>query len=124
MKTHLCLGALRCAFFFAAMLSVFGQGSLTPPGAPAPTMKTLDQVKPGIPIPGGSSGFTISVPGSYYLTGDLTVATGNGIQVNASNVEIDLHGFVITGPGMGAGTGTIGISGATASNVNVRNGKI
>jgi hypothetical protein len=122
------LRLLSSAFVLSSVLcplsSVFAQGSLTPPGPPAPTMKTLDQVKPGIPIPGGSSGFTISAAGSYYLTGNLTLATGNAIQVNASSVNIDLNGFVITGPGKNAGTGTIGISGATASNVNVRNGKI
>jgi hypothetical protein len=40
------------------------QGSLTPPpGAPAPTMKTLDQIEARTPI--SSAPFTISAPGSY-----------------------------------------------------------
>ena len=35
-----------------------GQGTLTPPGAPGATMKTLDQVQPRTPIPSGL--YTIS----------------------------------------------------------------
>jgi hypothetical protein len=30
--------------------TLHAQGSLTPPGAPAPTMKSLDQVEPRTPI--------------------------------------------------------------------------
>jgi len=71
-----------------------GAGELTPPGAPAPTMKTLDQVEPRTPI--GSLPFTISQPGSYYLTGPLT-SSGDGITVNSDNVTIDLMGFTIQG---------------------------
>ena len=72
-----------------------GQGPLTPPGAPAPTMKTLDQVEARKPIPGGTSPFTISTSGSYYLTGNITVASGDVITINASNVTLDLNGYTI-----------------------------
>ena len=41
------------------------QGSLTPPGAPAATMRSLDQIEPRLPI--SSLPFSISQPGSYYL---------------------------------------------------------
>ena len=81
-----------------AMLSVSaasGQGTLTPPGAPAPTMKTLDQVEARKPIPGGTSPFTISTSGSYYLTGNITVASGDVITINASNVTLDLNGYTV-----------------------------
>src|SRR6516225_2055979 len=48
MKTALPLTTL--ALFFAAFNSqlstAFSQGSLTPPGPPVPTMKTLDQIQP------------------------------------------------------------------------------
>lgn len=66
---------------------VYAQGSLTPPGAPAPTMKTLDQVEPRTPIPSGS--YIISQPGSYYLTANQT----SSIQIAADDVTLDLMGF-------------------------------
>src|SRR4051794_19502095 len=79
-----CGGALLCGVLFA-------QGPLTPPGAPTPTMKSLDQVRStGIAInatntpPDASNLFVIANPGSYYLTGNLTgAATKSGISVNA-----------------------------------------
>jgi len=74
--------------------ATFGQGSLTPPGIPAPTMKTLDQVEPRIPI--SSAPYTISQSGSYYLTANLT-SSGHGIVVATSGVTIDLMGFTIDG---------------------------
>jgi hypothetical protein len=58
----------------------FGQGSLTPPGAPAATMKSLDQIaSTGIALNSTNTAgdanvhFIISQPGSYYLTGNLAV---------------------------------------------------
>lgn len=37
-------------FTFAVHLSLCGQGALTTPGTPAPTMKTLDQIEPRIDV--------------------------------------------------------------------------
>ena len=80
------------------------QGVLTPPGAPAPTMKTLDQIEPRTPInatntPGDADSlFRITQPGSYFFTGNITGVTGkHGIEVAASNVTIDMHGFELVG---------------------------
>jgi parallel beta-helix repeat protein len=95
---------------------ILAQGPLTPPGAPASLMKTLEQVEPRTPI--SSVPFTIIRPGSYYLTTNLTGA-GNGIVINSSDVVVDLNGFVLRG---GAGSG-ISVP-AAASNIWVRNGVV
>src|SRR5438477_473602 len=73
--------------------SVFAQGPLTPPGAPAPLFKTLQQVEPRTPI--AAAPFTISAAGSYYLTTNVTVSSGDAITITANNVTLDLNGFTI-----------------------------
>src|SRR6266513_1403716 len=88
-------------------LSAFGQGSLTPPGPPAPTMKKLDEVEPrtnlqSTPAPAGVDTsnadyhFIINQPGSYYLSANIVVTKANGIQINAEGVTLDLNGFQIS----------------------------
>ncbi len=93
-------------FLGLAAPCAFPQGSLTPPAAPTPTMKTLDQVEPRKPInstytPGDANNvFKITASGSYYLTGNVTgVSAKNGISVTASNVTIDMCGFTLGGVG-------------------------
>ena len=87
-------------------------------------MKSLDQIEARTPIPGGSSSFGINVPGSYYLTGNLTIGGGgaNGISVMTNDVTIDLNGFSVTGSGVSSGAG-IFLSGGVA-NVTIRHGTI
>ncbi len=98
----------------------FAQGPLTPPGSPAPSMKTLQQVEPRTPI--ASLPFTISTPGSYYLTTNLTgVASDTGISISASGVTIDLNGFEMVGV-TGSQEGVL-VKGAQHS-VHIRNGTI
>ena len=95
-------------------------GPLAPPGAPAPTMKTLDQIEPRTPI--SSLPFTISSSGSYYLTGNLTAAASTtAITISADNVTIDLRGFTLSGTGT-SGTGIT--APAAQSNVVVENGMV
>jgi hypothetical protein len=100
--------------------SSFGQGALTPPGPPAPTMKTLAQIEPRTPIT--NLPVTITQPGSYYLTRNLIVNSGNGITVNVGGVILDLMGFELVGP---AGpTGTRGIDAGAFGDIVVRNGTV
>lgn len=65
--------------------------------------------------------YSITIPGSYRLTGNLAVTGGaDGIDVSVDNVTIDLNGFAIIGMG---GTGGNGIA-STNNQVTVRNGTV
>ena len=101
--------------------AVRAQGPLTPPGAPAPTMKTLTQVEPRTPL--SVAGFTITQPGSYYLTTNLT-ATGHGVVITASRVTLDLMGFALTGDRGNSDSGIFlnGVTNMPLCDVTVRNG--
>ena len=107
-------------------MSIFAQGSLTPPAEPAPTMKSLDQIEARTPIdatntPGDDNQqFIITQPGSYYLTGNMTGVSGkNGISIQASNVTVDLNGFALIGV-TGSFNGLVVSQGQT--NIRVHNG--
>lgn len=102
---------------------VYAQGSLTPPGGPGQTMKTLNQIEPRTPL-AGPLPLVINTPGSYYLTTNLQTAIGqNGITISNNNVTLDLGGFSLTGAG-GSGFGTgIRLEGGV-TNVTIRNGTI
>jgi len=118
-KNYIILGVSIGSLLFTETAG-FSQGSLTPPGAPAPTMKTLAQIEPRTPI--SSAPFTISTPGSYYLTTNLAgAASGSGITISANNVTLDLNGFTLQG--VTSSFEGIYLSG-TSTNVTVRNGTI
>jgi hypothetical protein len=86
--------------------SVFGQGTLTPPGAPGATQKTLQQIEPrfdlqaATPPPGVTSDanhdYIISQPGSYYLSSNLKMTKPACIDIAAAGVTLDLSGFTIS----------------------------
>ncbi len=82
--------------------SAFGQGALTPSGAPAPSMKSLAQIEPRTPI--SSAPFNITASGSYYLTTNISVSSGNAIVIAANNVTLDLNGFTIASTAASATT--------------------
>lgn len=110
MKT-LQTGALMSAFFMANAISIFAQGNIVPTTAPnVPIMKSLDQIEPRTPI--SSLPFTISLSGSYYLTKNLNVTSGDAITITSSGVTLDLNGFNITSTASpAAGTGILIASG-------------
>ncbi|MGZ5536956.1 MAG: hypothetical protein ACXWG0_00350 [Chthoniobacterales bacterium] len=115
------LPSLVTALAFCLMQQSFGQGALTPPGAPTPTMKTLDQIEPRTAI--SSLPFTISIPGSYYLTKSLSVASSDGIRIDVSNVTLDLNGFTLSSSASSANGAGISIL-FGSGNITIRNGKI
>ena len=65
-----------------------------PPGPPAAMMKTLDQIEPRVTVdaahtPGNATNaFIITQPGSYYLTGNVAVASGNAIFIATNDVTL------------------------------------
>ena len=101
---HLILAFAALAIINSQSSAVFAQGSLTPPGAPAPTFKTLSQIEPRTAITNATS-VTISAPGSYYLTTNITVTTANAIIITTNNVTLDLNGFTVSSTAPSA-TGT------------------
>ncbi len=121
------LAIIVSASIFRLAPSALAQGSLTPPGAPAPTMKSLDQVyarlDPRTAITNAASGCFITAPGSYYLTTNLTVSSGNGISINVSGVTLDLNGFTISSTANPASYAGISLS-TPLSNVTIVNGHI
>lgn len=93
----------------------FSQGSLSPVGDPAPSMRTLEQLgqqlddvqqrtdhriplrAPTVAAVAGSV-ITIDLPGSYVLAENLKVPSGlNGIAITAPGVTLDLGGFGLFG---------------------------
>ena len=106
---------------FCLLPSTFGQGVLTPPGAPAAGMKSLAQIEPRTPI--SAAPFTISAGGSYYLTTNLTVSAGDAITIAADNVTLDLNGFTIRSTAASA-TGTGILLNGGLRNLTLANGFI
>lgn len=123
--SRLCLLAATATLIVVPASHTFAQGSLTPPpGAPAPTMKTLDQIgqkldqiEPRIPLAAPSDIVTISQSGSYYLTGDVYA-----LGINASDVTVDLNGFAVRHSNNSTAL-IIGGAGPI-NNVTIRNGSV
>ena len=118
------------ACFLLCTPALFAQGPLAPPaGPPAPGMKTLEQIEPRRPLVAGTAGvavapsgtITISEAGSYYLTGNMTLNSGNGITITSDDVTLDLGGFTIQG-NAGGGFG-VSLSGGR-TRIAIRNGSI
>ncbi|MCF7848929.1 MAG: right-handed parallel beta-helix repeat-containing protein [Kiritimatiellales bacterium] len=116
--------------------AVCAQGPLAPPGAPAPTMKTLGELEAEMveasnvvgraearidlaEVAGDASYcHVISESGSYYLSRNLEVAQGGGVHVNATGVTLDLNGFAIVQKGEGTSGVHISLQGALCTLIN------
>ena len=128
-RIHLLAAALALAGLStlnSQLSTAFAQGSLTPPGAPgAPNtlMKTLNQIEARTSI--SSAPYTITNSGSYYLTTNLTVPSGNGITIaiGIGNVTLDLNGFSIVSTGSPANGSGIAL-GSGCRNITILNGNI
>ncbi len=119
-----CWVASAClAAWVARPFTAEAQGSLTPPGAPGPTMKTLAQVEPRVAIT--NVPYIITQPGSYYLTTNFVTA-GSGVIVQASRVTVDLMGFSLTGDNdeIGYGVWVGGQPEAARREVVIRGGSV
>ena len=66
---------------------------------------------------------TVNAPGIWCLDGNLatSMASGNAINIVASNATIDCNHFILDGSGAGTSTATIGIAGANLLNATIRN---
>jgi hypothetical protein len=88
-----------------------------PTVSPAGDLLTRDSVTKIISLP-----YTISASGKYEVTADLTANGTDGIDINASNVTLDLGGFSITQ--LGSAATTTGVNDPSSNNVVVENGTI
>ena len=120
MKNPVQLAALA---WWLSILTAFAQGSLTPPGAPGSTMKTLSQVEPRTPI--SSLPFIITQPGSYYLTTNVNTSVSNAITIAVNGVSLDLSGFTISSSTANAANGGSAILiNSGLRNISIANGFI
>lgn len=106
-------------FMAAAIIAILATrasaGPLDPPGPPG---STNGVALPGTPI--SALPFTISTPGKYYVTGNLTIGSlANGITINANDVTLDLNGYTIDGNNVGS----FGIV-TTSMGVTIQNGSV
>ncbi len=118
-----------CLLLSTALASGALAGDLTPPpGAVAPTMITLQEAEPSIPISLDDLPLFITEPGAYHLTENLLNDGSGGefadcIYIDAPHVFLDLNGFSIGANGSLQWVNGIVIS-TFNTNVHIQNGII
>ncbi|MBI5765331.1 MAG: right-handed parallel beta-helix repeat-containing protein [Planctomycetes bacterium] len=86
--------AATCALVLATVTTMAGADPLGPPPGPIQTTGRTQINQQFI----GTLPYTITQPGSYVLTGNLTGdGSSHGIIISSSNVTVDLAGFAIIG---------------------------
>ena len=112
-----------------AAASAANAGTLNPPPGPvAPTGKTTDEIEPRkdvLSLPGDADSLhVINLPGSYYLTGNITGAPArNGIKILSGDVTLDLNGFELVG-GAGSLNGIFFLDAGGYFGNTIRNGMV
>ena len=102
------LALLVCVLFLMAII---------PPSALAVDGQIKISQTPSTTFP-----IVINQPGSYVLTSDIVVSASNtlGIEITVDNVNLDLNGYTLTGPGYQNSHAIF----STKSNISVYNGTI
>lgn len=114
----------------AAAAASAGAGTLAPPAGPVlPTGKTTTEIEPRTAVnaantPGSAASvFRITLPGSYYLTGNVTGVSGkSGVEIAVSGVTLDLNGFELAG--VAGSIHGVNVSANTSASVAVHNGTV
>ncbi len=120
-KFHKALAAL----LFTAVMSALAPGALAVDGTVLINQSTSVNGLPGCQ----HSGFPIQIcqPGSYRLSGSITVSDTNtdAIDIAASDVSLDLNGFRIVGP-CSASRACVGngVQAPETGNISVFNGTV
>jgi parallel beta-helix repeat protein len=109
----------------ARIVSAGEVDSPAPPGAPGATFKTLNQIESRTII--NSIPYTINQSGSYYLISNLyhSVNLGDGITINADEVDLDLNGYALYGgkrTGVRSDDGIVVLGSQT--NLHIYNGSV
>jgi hypothetical protein len=119
---RLLLGGLTGAAGIAALSAMAKGGPINPPAGPVgstPGPEPRVAVNSVNTPPSGNALFRISQPGSYYLTGNISVTSpGSAVLIAVPGVTLDLNGFTITGNG----GNSVGV--AFYESTTVRNGHL
>ena len=114
---------IALTLLFSAQWALDG-GDLDPPSGPIASTGRFGSRIDALSLPGDSIAMhIISVPGSYYLSGNLIGTTGkSGIAIRSKNVTLDLGGFALLGvPGSASGVQADALD---IPGIVVRNGQV